>query len=68
MVVSSQRDGVWSRLNRDGVGYNAANFTEVWGCGVELFILNVGCISFRKRSVFGGVRIRYKETLKRWEN
>ena len=68
MVVSSQRAGVWSRLNRDGVGYNAGIHTGAWGCGVELPILNVGCISLRQRSVLGGVRIRFKDTLKRWEN
>lgn len=57
MGVSSQRAGVWSRLNRDGVGYNAAIYTGAWGCGVELPILNVGCISLRKRSAFGSMRI-----------
>lgn len=58
----------WSRYNRDGVGYNAAIDTGAWGCGVELPILNVGYISLRKKGTFGGVRIRPKDTPRRWEN
>ena len=50
------------------MGYNAGIYTGTWGCGVELSILNMGCISLRKRSVFGGVRIRSKDTPRRWEN